>query len=59
MKSIDLDYSYPLLMVVEIILKRSFALTIFAQCAGITIDYPASSKYNVPSITISALPSIT
>lgn len=53
------SYSYPLFMMVDIILKRSFALTIFDEWAGIIIDWPVVSKFDIPSITISALPSIT
>lgn len=45
-------------MMVEIILKRLFALTIFDEWAGIIIDWPVVSKFDFPSIKISALPSI-
>ena len=46
-------------MTVRIILKRSFAQIVFGICAGRTIPCPVSKKIDFPSMTTSALPSIT
>ena len=50
--------SYPLLIMVEIILNLSFALTIFEVWAGIIMASPVWSAFDLSSITTSALPSI-
>src|SRR5450432_311839 len=51
-------YSYPLLIIVKIILKRPFGFIKFGECAGMIIPCPDSSKCDTLSITISALPSM-
>lgn len=50
--------SYPLLIIVESILKRTFALMALRECAGMMIDSPVSNRCDVSFITISAFPSI-
>src|SRR5690606_6026131 len=51
-------YSYPLLMMVEIILNRSLAFMVFLEWAGMIMDCPVSKVCELPSIKISALPSM-
>ncbi len=43
---------------VEIILKRSLALMVFLECAGMIMDWPVSRVCELSSIKISALPSM-
>src|ERR1035438_7698750 len=51
--------SYPLFIIIEIILNLTFAFISLRAWAGMIIDCPVSNKIDFPSITISAFPSIT
>jgi hypothetical protein len=45
-------------MTVEIILNRSWAMTIWDLCAGMMIPCPMVNAWDFPAMTISALPSM-
>src|SRR5882757_8645854 len=51
-------YSYPLLIMVRIILKRPLGFMKFGAWAGMMMPCPDWSKLDTLSITISALPSM-
>lgn len=51
--------SYPLLMMVDSILNRTWAFMLLEECAGMIMSCPVSSSVACPSMTTSAVPSIT